>query len=136
MKNVLFPSIYLVVMAIATFSGGCDYATTPDINCVESASFEFIRTDTGNCSSGYYEDVATIKKVTGNFKCAFKVGTTPNLQVGSIYAIVLDSGTGGPYLSGNVRVNSKETPILNVQGGVHQSFMFTSQGSFYEGVKP
>ncbi|MCA0235168.1 MAG: PKD domain-containing protein [Bacteroidetes bacterium] len=61
MKNVLFPSIYLAVMAIATFSGGCDYATTPDINCVESASFEFIRTDTGNCSSGCtYRFLATV----------------------------------------------------------------------------
>lgn len=109
------------------------------VACVEDGMYRAeVKTDemTGNCSSGYYEDVATIKKVTGNFKCAFKVGTTPNLQVGSIYAIVLDSGTGGPYLSGNVRVNSKETPILNVQGGVHQSFTFTSQGSFYEGVKP
>ena len=61
MKNILFSGISLAVIATAILSGGCDYATTPDLNCVESASFEIIRTDTGSCSSGCtYRFLATV----------------------------------------------------------------------------
>ena len=108
--------------------------------CVEDGSYRgAVKTDetTKNCSGGFYEDVATIKKYTGTFKCAFKAGTTPDLKVGSIYAIVLDSGvSGGPYLSGNVRISSREVPILNVQGGIHLTFSWTNQGVMYDNYKP
>jgi PKD domain len=49
-KFVLFISLSAALSALLFVR--CDYATTPDLNCVETASFEFFRVDTGLCASG------------------------------------------------------------------------------------
>lgn len=58
-KFVLFISLSAALSALLFVR--CDYATTPDLNCVETASFEFFRVDTGLCASGCtYRFQATI----------------------------------------------------------------------------
>jgi len=58
-KFVYFISLSAALSALLLVR--CDYATTPDLNCVETASFEFFRVDTGLCASGCtYRFQATI----------------------------------------------------------------------------
>lgn len=58
-KFVLFISLSAALSALLFVR--CDYATTPDLNCVETASFEFFRVDTGLCANGCtYRFQATI----------------------------------------------------------------------------
>ncbi len=52
MKNTIAFFLSLAAVFSALLPGSCDYATTPDLNCVETASFEFFRVDTGLCASG------------------------------------------------------------------------------------
>ena len=58
-KFILFISLSATLSALLLVR--CDYATTPDLNCVETASFEFFRVDTGLCAGGCtYRFQATI----------------------------------------------------------------------------
>ena len=87
---------------------------------------------TGTGSAGWYADVKTILKATGTLKIAFRTSETAQLVAGAIYAatiVIGSTGAYGPYLGCNMRINSAETPILNVKGGITQTFSFTSQGA-------
>jgi hypothetical protein len=123
---------------LAGLNATCSLGGTT-IGTVEDGSYKIEGMNdemTNNGSSGVYEDVATIKKATGTIKVAFVGSSTPHIVVNTIYAMILDIGSGTgtefPYYSGNVRINSKDTPLLDVHGGVHQTFSWTSQGGFSE----
>jgi hypothetical protein len=85
---------------------------------------------TNSASGGYYEDVATIKqaKVTG-MRCVFDSEDPPTFNEGDLVAISITIA-GGPTLTGEFRVGSITTPMLDVKAAVHYGFDLTSQGVY------
>jgi hypothetical protein len=82
---------------------------------------------TNNTSLGEYEDVATIGKTTGTFKCAYVAGAFPTLDMGVIFATSITCPSG-PSLTGNFRYNDIDAPVLDVQNGLVIGFTITNQG--------
>lgn len=85
-------------------------------------------TNTG--SGGAYEDVGTIKKVTGSFTCAYVSGTAPAFSEGQIFPVIIFNPNATWVFSGNVRVNNIDEPFLDVDSGLIFTFDVTSQGSY------
>jgi hypothetical protein len=85
---------------------------------------------TNNTSGGCYEDVKTIKKVTGSFKCAYETGSVPIFNEGDIYNVIIFNPVTTAVFQGAVRFNNVDDPILNVEDGLVFNFDITSQGTY------
>lgn len=85
-------------------------------------------TNTG--SSGAYEDVGTIGKVTGSFTCAYVSGTAPAFNEGQIFPVNIFHPNASWVFTGNMRVNNIDAPYLDVDSGLIYTFDVTSQGSY------
>lgn len=89
---------------------------------------------TNNKSGGWYQDVGTIKKATGTFKCLYQTGTPPPFNEGDIYTVALAKPGGGPTITGKMRFNDIEDPLLDVQGALIYTFTLTNYGPLVYGV--
>ncbi len=83
-----------------------------------------------NTSGGWSEDVACLKKASGDMTIAYKSATPPLFVEGTIYPLVI-SIPSGPYLSGNVRVTKRDYPGVDVKKGVKVGISWTGQGVIY-----
>lgn len=79
-------------------------------------------------SAGHYEDVATLKKLTFNARLAYKADNLPQITVGLLYAIEINTPSG-PNVVCNARISQMTGTQLNPRGGLTFGISGTSQGA-------
>jgi hypothetical protein len=99
---------------------------------------------TGLLSEGYYDDVDTIKRATGDITATYQGESPPEFDEGDVVALSITvpgkpAETGppavpgrrsGPGLSCNARIIDMTYPIVNPRGGVRYRFTWGSVGAY------
>jgi hypothetical protein len=115
--------VYLGMTGASVTLDGTTLAVIDGSYTIEAMSDEM----TNTTSAGWFEDVNTINKVTGDMTLAYKTANLPTYVEGSVYTLI-SSVTSGPYLSGNVRLNKVKYPGVSPKQGVKLEVSWTNQG--------
>lgn len=83
---------------------------------------------TNSTSGGYYEDVPTIKRLTFNVRCVYKTTALPQVTVGNLYTIEINTPSG-PKVTCTARITQLGGVQMNPKAGLTFSIAGTNQGT-------